>query len=613
MSLWGLWRKGSKQAWVLILSISIITGLLASMTRSGNLSAYAQPLDTPSIFLPLVMKGNPPNNDPTPSPTTDPGTTPGPSQTPLPSPTSDPGNPISIVISPSNGGLLTTPDGVLLNFPPGAVDAPTTVSYYYQSVPAHPYDPLAFAGISFRMAAVEIGGGPITTFNIPYTMMLTYEDADLHAAGINDENTLNIFHWNSSTWVGIMPCVPPSDCYINTGNNRVVVRVNFTAEFALLGIAGDPPTATPGPSPTTTSTAPPGPSATPTATSTEGPGPTATFTPTATSTHTPGPTSTHTPTPTVTATATATNTPTNTPTPTHTATPSITPTPTVTNTPMPPPGDPGYALEFDGNNDFVELYETTYMFSEGWEDLKSVSLWVRPLAAPSPCTGPDVVLCDAIFGDRPRWWGISIGEVGGLNRIWVWNYDGSPGSANDIVPITYEIGEWLQITMVHGDGMLSVYKNGTLVDSIPSGSTRQPSTGAYPILHFGGMIKDVTNNWSFAGQIDEVRLWNIALTQDDINNTLYWPLNGNEPGLAAYYQMSDGEGLTLTDDSGNGWTGALNDGNQHAPPDGSPPEWVPSGAFGVGQQASPRFPDAFDFVINAWEQAIGFLQRILSP
>ncbi|MBE0409086.1 MAG: LamG domain-containing protein [Anaerolineales bacterium] len=272
---------------------------------------------------------------------------------------------------------------------------------------------------------------------------------------------------------------------------------------------------------------------------------------------------------------------------------------------MPPPGDPGFALEFDGNNDFVELHETDLIFAPGWKSLKSVSLWVRPMGVATMCDNQDVAKCDNIFGDRPRWWGISRGIRNGVDRIWVWNYDGD----YDIIGVPYTSDEWVQITMVHSGGMLAAYKDGALIDSIPSGETLQPP--ASPVLHLGAIITG--DNWPFEGQIDEVRLWNTALSQEDIISTLYWPLEGDEPGLAAYYAMSDGAGLTLTDDSGNGWTGTLHDGGYGVPPDGSPPEWVDSGAFGVFQHADRNFSAALNLLVNTWERAVNYFQALFTP
>jgi hypothetical protein len=239
----------------------------------------------------------------------------------------------------------------------------------------------------------------------------------------------------------------------------------------------------------------------------------------------------------------------------------------------------GFALAFDGLNDFVELAETSYILGSGWENTKTVNLWVKPTGIGTTCLYNDPAWCDAIFGDRPRWWGISRGVMDGKDRLWVWNYDGSPGSPIDIIDISYEPDEWVHISLVHGAGKLQVYQHGELVGEVESGATQQPNTGALPILHLGGIINSAERNWTFEGEIDEVRLWSRALSAEEILTDLYRILSGDEDGLAAYYQMSDGEGLVLTDDSQNNWNGTLRDGIGEVPPNDQPPAWVISGAF----------------------------------
>lgn len=305
-----------------------------------------------------------------------------------------------------------------------------------------------------------------------------------------------------------------------------------------------------------------------------------TFTPTAAPTETAVPSATPSgPTPT----APPTQSPTNTPVP-PTATPTQTPPPPSPTPSPPPPGD-GYALQFDGNNDFVELHATANMLAAGWEDTKTVSMWVKPTGG-STCTGPTPAHCDAIFGDRARWWGISRGIINGQDRIWFWNYDGN----YDQIGVAYALDTWVHLALVHHDGLMRAIINGVEVASIPSGSTLQPNTGAQPVLHIGGIINTSTRNWTFAGQIDEVRLWNVARNAAEISASMNQPLNGNEPGLAAYYRMSDGSGLLLSDDSGSGWHGTLFDGARGVPPDGQPPLWVSPGAISDGQ--TPPTPTA---------------------
>jgi len=217
------------------------------------------------------------------------------------------------------------------------------------------------------------------------------------------------------------------------------------------------------------------------------------------------------------------------------------------------------------------------MLGVGWENTKSVSLWVKPTGASPVCTY-GVAWCDNIFGDRPRWWGIARGISEGQDRIWVWNSDWSPGSNIDYIGIPYTNNEWVHIALVHSGGLIRVYKNGAEVGVMSSGATVQPNTGGLPFLQLGGVINNISRNWTFEGMIDEVQIWNAARSAAQIYADMHAPLNGDEAGLAAYYRMSDGSGLTLTDDSVHTWNGTMYDGAQGVPPDGFPPLWVSPGA-----------------------------------
>ena len=239
----------------------------------------------------------------------------------------------------------------------------------------------------------------------------------------------------------------------------------------------------------------------------------------------------------------------------------------------------GWALQFDGSTDLVVFTTTSSIIGSGWENSMTVSLWVKPKSY-TVCSRNDVVWCDNIIGDRPRWWGISIGDLSNgtdptKDRIWVWNADYETNSPFDIIGVEYTPGEWVNITLVHEDGMLYAYKNGVEVGSVASGPTAQPDTGAKPIVYLGGIIISETRNWTFEGQIDEVHIWNRGLTPAEINQYIYQSLAGNEPGLRAYYRMSDGPGSAiLTDDSLFDWTGILVDGGIGVPGNGALPQFV---------------------------------------
>ncbi|MBC8095227.1 MAG: VCBS repeat-containing protein, partial [Akkermansiaceae bacterium] len=71
-----------------------------------------------------------------------------------------------------------------------------------------------------------------------------------------------------------------------------------------------------------------------------------------------------------------------------------------------------------------------------------------------------------------------------------------------------------------------------------------------------------------AGTFDEVRIWNLFRTKDDLQASLNRRLSPGEPGLMAYYKLDEGSGTNTTDNSAHGFSGTLVNG----------PQWVASDA-----------------------------------
>ena len=232
----------------------------------------------------------------------------------------------------------------------------------------------------------------------------------------------------------------------------------------------------------------------------------------------------------------------------------------------------GNALEFDGVSNYVSLDRmTTVMGGTTWGDTMTVSLWAKPSAVPSPVTSP--VTGELLIGtDRPRSFGITRADYNGQDRIWIWNSD---GTGVDTIGVDYLADEWIHLVVVHDAGQWTVYKNGLEVGSIPSNTTVVATRGD---LYLGGNSR----GQRFSGELDEVRLWNAALSQTIIQGWQYQHLSALHPNwndLAAYYQMSNGSGVTLSDDSSNGHSGSLLGGMTDT-------NWVLSTAFG-GTMSTP--------------------------
>ncbi|HNS17705.1 MAG TPA: T9SS type A sorting domain-containing protein [Bacteroidales bacterium] len=112
-------------------------------------------------------------------------------------------------------------------------------------------------------------------------------------------------------------------------------------------------------------------------------------------------------------------------------------------------------------------------------------------------------------------------------------------------------GSWTHIAMTYdkdaGNDNFRIYVNGTLDQTASVTGEMVVGDG---VLFIGTPNRDT---YGFNGMVDEVRLWNRARTELEIQQEMYRSLQGNEPGLAAYYDFSH----TTLDGSGNGNDGYL--------------------------------------------------------
>ncbi len=112
---------------------------------------------------------------------------------------------------------------------------------------------------------------------------------------------------------------------------------------------------------------------------------------------------------------------------------------------------------------------------------------------------------------------------------------------------------WYHIAGVFDGSNVLLYINGEMIARTPASSISVSPTDIY-------IGEDPT--WSgrtFKGAIDEVRIWNIARTQNDIQSNMTASLSGSESGLVAYYKMDEGLGsATINDATAGGNNGTLN-------------------------------------------------------
>ncbi|MCP4710677.1 MAG: T9SS type A sorting domain-containing protein [Planctomycetes bacterium] len=108
-----------------------------------------------------------------------------------------------------------------------------------------------------------------------------------------------------------------------------------------------------------------------------------------------------------------------------------------------------------------------------------------------------------------------------------------------------ELNTWVHLAAVYDatTDIKSFYVNGQLADS-SAAQGYVPNVEEAPFT-FGAA--NTGDNYFFDGQLDEVRLWETARSQTNIQSTMNNILTGEEDGLAAYWQCNEGYGTALSD------------------------------------------------------------------
>ena len=201
-------------------------------------------------------------------------------------------------------------------------------------------------------------------------------------------------------------------------------------------------------------------------------------------------------------------------------------------------------LNFDGANDYVDVGD---MLSQG---AYTKIAWVKRESG--------VKNNNIISGNT----GHALWAPSGYSYKLSAGHNGAWNTVQDTEALT--IGEWNFVAVTYNpdvaSGTMKLYKNGTQIDNATGIAVQNESTTTYVGRYGGG------NNW--IGSIDEVAIWNEALTAAEVlalyNNGT--PLNAisnsgdysSSSDLTGYWNFNEGSGTTVNDLSGNGNDGMIN-------------------------------------------------------
>jgi hypothetical protein len=177
-------------------------------------------------------------------------------------------------------------------------------------------------------------------------------------------------------------------------------------------------------------------------------------------------------------------------------------------------GKPNNCYSFNGINAYITIINSSDLSPIG--DF-SVSVWLRQNSSSTP----EVIMSKSLAGYDSTGWFIALEQPNWLQ------FQATPYfESNSPTIIRPPTNEWHHVTFTftRSTGLCRSYLNGILVDS----RTRNYSSSVSPRnLTIGSQEYHVVGqyNYFFSGQLDDVRIYNRALSSNEIQ-TLYWQNNG---------------------------------------------------------------------------------------
>ena len=221
------------------------------------------------------------------------------------------------------------------------------------------------------------------------------------------------------------------------------------------------------------------------------------------------------------------------------------------------------ALQF--NNDVVKLSSGAF---NGLGDF-TMEFWVKvtPLTAGNfNVTNTFISLANSSFTNEVFLFQRPGGQIG----LVIYNIDAqiSPIIGADI---------WRHIAISRQGGTATIFIDGVFKQSgtVPSTLLNVSSNGAYLGQDQDAVCGGFDAAQSLTGQMDELRVWNYARSEAEIQSTMHLSLSNNHLGLRGYWRMDEGSGQIVSDATLGGFDGTLGKTSTVA---GDDPAWVSSSA-----------------------------------
>ena len=207
------------------------------------------------------------------------------------------------------------------------------------------------------------------------------------------------------------------------------------------------------------------------------------------------------------------------------------------------------ALSLDGDGDYMKVADSSNTLASSFSDSITVSAWVNATTLKNSC-----ILHKKGFDNNDVFFGIwSGGKDFSIQFRFDREDDPTPDFdfpfSSDFIPKT-----WYHFAAIFDSpaNQIRCYVDGEeIATQTVSGKLNFEASQAWYIgidTDYNGT--ELNDNW--IGQLDEVRVWNVAKTQDEIQSVMGLTLTGNEDGLVGYWNFDDGTARDLSSNANDG-------------------------------------------------------------
>jgi hypothetical protein len=200
----------------------------------------------------------------------------------------------------------------------------------------------------------------------------------------------------------------------------------------------------------------------------------------------------------------------------------------------------GKALSFDGTSR-VDIPGTSLPIANS---PRTVEMWISPAAITSPAWSPNHTVFEHGGGSLQAF-ALDM-DVFPMMELYV-----NPAANSFFFNTGIAQATWFHVAATY-DGAMTTR---AFVNGADKGSKTLTGPLATIVTTLG--VGGTSSARNFIGSIDEVRVWNVARTATEIQQSMSVRLTGNEAGLVGYWRFDEGTGTTVRDSSTKGTAGTL--------------------------------------------------------